>query len=739
MNTHWFSAHEICGLPGFEVTERHVRNRMRILKVAHRPRSGRGGGREYLASQLPEETQRALMLLPPKRQPLPAPGAIDAAIQTMPVAQAALAPAPAAKLPALPTRKMPSHNEKAVADARMYLVNAVTDMAQSIGYTRACASIALQLSSGQASSELRSMALQANQRLRDDAVSERSLQRYISDYQKGGWWALLPAPKLDKPLEVNEDVAAVLGLYHSTDALYRNLSKAAIDITKQLRRPYDEWRKLYDRARRVLPKISQVDLIKARSTGKDRAAQLPFKRRDTSMLKPLDCWLIDGHTFKAKVRHPQHGAPFAPEVTLAIDAATRKIMGWSASLSENVIAVGDALRHSVGNHGVPAIIYSDNGPGESAKQLDCPVTGVITRLGATHKFGIAGHPQGHGIIERSWKTHMINCARQFGSYQGKDADAGTFRKTALALAKEQRAIARAEQTGEVIQLSVKAPSWQQFLDAVQRSVDEYNGEHRHRMLPKGDDGKRMTPDQMWTATLDAEQQHRLSPNELRMIFMPAMLRQAKRGEVQFLNQTYFSHELMQHDGAQVRVHYDIHDPSFVLIFDNDGQFVCEAKFNGNKIDYFPKPVVQMAREKRFKGIQQRRMAQIDKAMAEMQDVLPATASQPLSLPAQSAASALVLPIRAREQTLVTTSSQAPASSASDVEAKAMPAAPASRPFFDGEADRYEWLMGHRNAWSEADAVWVSRYAASEDYRDLLDYFTSRGTAWEEDQRIEGAR
>jgi putative transposase len=48
----------------------------------------------------------------------------------------------------------------------------------------------------------------------------------------------------------------------------------------------------------------------------------------------------------------------------------------------------------------------------------------------------------------------------------------------------------------------------------------------------------MTPDEAWDAMLDTEHQFKLSPLELRMLFMPAVLRTAKRGEVQFFNQVY---------------------------------------------------------------------------------------------------------------------------------------------------------------------------------------------------------
>lgn len=83
----------------------------------------------------------------------------------------------------------------------------------------------------------------------------------------------------------------------------------------------------------------------------------------------------------------------------------------------------------------------------------------------------------------------INCARNFATFQGKDVDGGTFRKVAAELQKEQRAVRRAQQTGEVVVLSAKVPTWQQFIDAVEKAVHEYNQEHRHRTLPKRADGK----------------------------------------------------------------------------------------------------------------------------------------------------------------------------------------------------------------------------------------------------------
>lgn len=717
----WLTARELSGLAGFEMSERATLDKLKRLQVPHRSRAGRGGGREFDCSALPPETRQALMI--DKIANATPPALVES--QASPELKAPPpVPLTAPLVPVQPPRRPPSQSDRTVADARMVLVHQMQDLAATVGITRASQMLALQLASGQASPELASAARTANQRARTAAVSERTLYRWAATHAKDGWWGLLPAASDTPVTEVDQDVAAVLGLYHSRDAQWRNLSRAAIAVTKQLGRDYDSWKTLYGRARRALPKVNKVDLIKARHSGAERAAKLPFKRRDTSVLKPLDVWLIDGHTFKAKVRHPDHGAPFAPEVTMVFDGATRMIAGWSVALSENVIAVGDALRHAVGNCGIPALIYSDNGAGETAKQMDCPVAGIIARLGAEHRTGIPGHPQGHGLIERSWQTHMINCARQFASYQGKDVDSRTLRNVSAELAKEQRAIKRAAETGGVIQLSNKAPSWQQFIDAIERTVVEYNAMHRHRSLPKHASGphtgKHMTPAEAWDAMLDSELQHKLGPQELKMLFMPAMLRVARRGEVTFLNQVYFAHDLMAVDGEQVRVHYDIHDPAYVLVFTLEGEFVCEAKWNANRMDYFPKPVIDMAREKRVKGIVKRRQAQIDTALSELQGTL-----QPANRFALPVSDAPVVLMPRADAPAVSSLLQQAASAPAGTE-QSEPGRPS---FFDTQGDRYEWLMQHRDRWDADDAAWVGAYVHGEDYAELAGYFESRGLAW----------
>lgn len=712
----WLTARELAGMPGMPTAEFRTREKLQRLGVPKRPRPGRegGGGMEYDCSALPEVTRTAL-----------AAKQISHSSATL-SSQLPQVSATTTKPAALPLeQRAPSLADKSVADARVQLVQKVQELVPIHGIKHSCTLLAAQLVTGQCGTAVQAIARAANQRARGDNVSARTLERWNGQFRVSGWWGLLPAAQEARtmPDRLEEDVAAVLGLYHSRDPKFRKLALAAKEVTRMLNRDFDTWEALYSRARRALDKFAKsskanVALLKARHTGSERDAKLPFKRRDTTMLAPLDVWVMDGHTFKAKVRHPDHGAPFAPELTLVSDASTRMIMGWSTSLSENVIAVGDALRHAVSQWGIPAIVYTDNGGGETAKALDCPIDGIMVRLGIDHRTGIPGKPQARGLIERQWQTHAINCARQFDSYQGSDVDGGTFRKVAAELVKEQRALRRAEQTGEVIRLSAKSPTWMQFVDAITRMVTEYNNTHRHRSLPKNASGKHMTPAEAWASKFDASLQHMPSTGELRELFMPAMLRTARRGEVQLFNQTYASDELMRRDvdGREVSVRYDIHDASWVRIYTTDGDFVCDAKWMANRIDYMPKAVVQIAREKRVAATVKRREQQIDTAMRELGSTIEPNV---FSLPEPSS------PFLVQPSTFEATTPSTLLGSSKDEASQVA----SGRPFFNSLGERYEWLMRNRPSWSDSDTDWVSKYVASDDYERLHDYYCGRGIGW----------
>lgn len=343
-------------------------------------------------------------------------------------------------------------------------------------------------------------------------------------------------------------------------------------------------------------------LIKAmgRATGSKLAAMKPFIRRDWSG-SSNEVWVGDGHTFKAKVRHPEHGQAFAPEVTVIIDAASRFIVGWAFSLSENQIAVAEALGNAMSQYGKPLIYYSDNGSGQTAKIIDCQYGGLLARLGVQHETGRPGNPQGRGIIEGLWDITTIAVAKELPTFQGTGMDPDTLKK-------RTQEIAKAKSKGGV-------PNWVcAWDDFIQRCVDRfdwYNTQHKHRSLG----GK--TPAEVYFSNIDERWHCQLSEEEKLSLFRPIRERTVARGEVRWNNNIYFAPELMGLPAdTKVRMAFDLNNAEKVWISDLEGRFICEAIWNGNKKDGFEKSYKESLKAARIRGMKKRAQDKID--MADME-------------------------------------------------------------------------------------------------------------------------
>ncbi|EDQ6174690.1 DDE-type integrase/transposase/recombinase [Salmonella enterica subsp. enterica serovar Minnesota] len=373
---------------------------------------------------------------------------------------------------------------------------------------------------------------------------------------------------------------------------------------------------------RALRKVPVIVKERFRSTGSAWRSLNPFVRRDWTTLPVNAVWVGDGHCMKMTALNPM-GNIFHPEITLIMDAGQRFIVGWSLALSESTVAVADALRHGMMQHGIPLIYYSDNGGGEKNRNLDADITGILPRLGVEHHTGIPGNPQGRGIIERVNKEIPRDVARSFRTYCAKNADAETVRlqqrivNSALTAAHKGKDLTKrqAEAIGKI-------PTWEQLLTAIEQEVARYNN-RQHSSLPRRENGKHYSPAayrRMLIKEQNAEIDY-LSPDELHEMFRPEIVRTTSRGEVRLFNNIYFAHELAAESGNEVRVSYDIHDANSVIVRRMDGSFICDAVWNGNRVDAFAKPVVQKLQEQRVKGRIARAMETINDASRELKPAI----------------------------------------------------------------------------------------------------------------------
>lgn len=346
---------------------------------------------------------------------------------------------------------------------------------------------------------------------------------------------------------------------------------------------------------------------RGRMTGAEYRALLPFIKRDVSMFKANDFWVCDGHSFKAKVAHPIHGQPFAPEVSIVLDWVSRRIVGWSVDLAESTIAVSAALRHAqLRTRARCLIYYSDNGGGQTGKMIDCRVHGALARQGITHETGIPGNPQGRGIIERLWQVVTIPLARTYPTCTWRGADKESVRKSLVLLGSKNEA------RHQIL------PSWQQFLMDLEAAINHYNTKHLHREL------NGMTPDQAYQAKLDPDSVDLTLTNaELDELWLPQIDRVPDRGLVRLFGNEYFRKELKDElsEGERVYVRFDIHDANQVWLYRLDGRYIGTAQWDTHKKAAFPVSFRDRKAEERRDGRVKLANKKIAEANAELGNTL----------------------------------------------------------------------------------------------------------------------
>ncbi|HGX3211139.1 TPA: Mu transposase C-terminal domain-containing protein [Serratia marcescens] len=647
----FFVAKELVGIPGLPKTAKGIREALCRFSAGSeslvRKRTG-SKAFEYHIDCLPDVAQQSLRARQIKEL-------MNDSAKELPAAKPQSPAAPRAKgadeskiavyrkCPALLEQKLNTLTtaQRQTADARMALVVEVLRLGELPGFSRAKAirEIVRQAQANELPERLANAAAAANAKKGTSrSLSEISLKRWVADFNKTSSAAerlLLLAPgkrQVVKPEEIKW-LPEFLSFYRRPDG--RGIQEAYDDFAKEWVERYQDDLLMraaipsYDQVCYAMNKLPVVVKQKGRITGSEFRQYEGFIRRDWESLPVNYVWIGDGHGMKMKVAHPDHGNPFSPEVTFILDGSCRFIVGWSLALSESVIAVADALRHGIKNHGKPFLYYSDNGGGETNNTFDAELTGILPRLGIDHRLGIPENPQGRGIIERLNRSLAMRISRQFATYYGTGADRSTVRRMTKALQSATNAANKGKELSAKQEKTLRdLPSWEALIDAIEAGVEWYNN-RPHDSLPLRGDGEHFTPAQFRRYKLEKEATaiEWLSDLELREMFMPQIERHVSRCEVRLFNNFYYSPELNNEHGNQVLVNYDLHDASKVIVRRLDGSFICEAIWDGNKQQAFPVTAEYHQRQQRIKGMRQRGEEKVRLAEAENVHTLAAPAEQ----------------------------------------------------------------------------------------------------------------
>lgn len=643
----FLTVNELTGLPGLPGTLPGIRQAMNKRASGSpnlvRKRTGTKAF-EYHTDCLPEAAREIVMQRQINQVLEQSPGTQVATVERKrDVAKVNIELEVLRKCPALLERKLGSLTDKqrAVADARMALVQEVFKLMNACNESRkgAVEIVASRSRTGALSPAVKGAAEAANARKGSSrtGVSVRSLQQWVSDYQEGKTpgerLALLaPGQPVAVPLESLPWLPAFLRWWRDTN---RPSVAAAYEDFEA------EWVQLHggnemmmaqlpsiDMVRYALDKMTPAERERGRTTGAEYKSLLPFVRRDWSVMPVNGVWIGDGHGIKMEVIHPETGWPFMAEITLVIDGMTRVVVGWSLALSESQVAVGDAIRHAISQHGVPLIYYSDNGGGETNRTFDDEVTGIFSRLEIDHPTGIPGNPQARGIIERLNKEIPARTAKRFGSYVGKSGDRETQRVYRRKVRSAFTALSKGKElTAEQKKYVSTVPTWGQLLEEIEIQVQRHNN-RPHDSLPRKDGGRGPHWSPMayrkYLIERDSIEIDYLTAAELHEMLRPEVIRTATRGEVEVIHNKYFSEALARVDGEKVRVCFDIHDPGSVIVRRMDGSWICDAVWDGNKVAAFPVPYVDVLKERRIKSRRKRLLDKLEQVEAEGTPLLDAT-------------------------------------------------------------------------------------------------------------------
>ena len=207
-------------------------------------------------------------------------------------------------------------------------------------------------------------------------VSRQNLDRWILAWRRGGFDALLPAPRqvtARTPVEVL-DMAAALKR--------ENPHRTAAQVVRILRSNLG-WTPSEST---VLRLFNRLEL-----TGPGAAGPSVFGRFEAAW--PNDLWTGDA----------LHGPVVASRKTYLfafIDDHSRAVVGHRFGYAEDTVRLAAALRPALAGRGVPSAVYVDNG----SAFVDRWLLRACAVLGAKLTHSTPGRPEGRGKIERLFET-----------------------------------------------------------------------------------------------------------------------------------------------------------------------------------------------------------------------------------------------------------------------------------------------------------------------------------------------
>jgi hypothetical protein len=332
--------------------------------------------------------------------------------------------------------------------------------------------------------------------------------------------------------------------------------------------------KAYRTTARYLKSIPDRAKVKLREGSDAYTAKCePSIERDYTTLHTNEQWVGDHHQFDVVVN--DRGRTVRPWLTAWMDMRSRMIVGYCIYPHDpNQNSILSALRAGILEHGIPDLLYVDNGKdfdsyafhGRTKRQrrrgrvqLDAAhAKGILGQLGCEARFCWAYHGQSKPI-ERWFRTVEDRFGKTFATYCGNKPENRP----------EQHAdrVAR----GEAVDLTDFVAEFARWIE-----VDYHAAPH----LGHGMDGR--SPTQVFQASWNGHPKRTASRDLLDLLLAkPQKPVKVGKNGVRWAGLTYGQYEpaLNERWGQEVYLRVDERDVTSVQVWSPDDRFICLAACN----------------------------------------------------------------------------------------------------------------------------------------------------------------
>lgn len=540
----WYGAAELAGLPGLPGTERRVRSKADAEGWRHRPRLGRGGGREYAFSSLPPQTQAALAL----RESRPA-------VQEHPEVQKDAATARVEVESAWARYERAPDRLKDVAKQRLRALQAVDALhASGLPLMQARAQVAAQM-----------------QREGVKGGSVQSLCRWAADVAgvDRAYWLALLLPAYTGRTATAEIETAAWDIFKadylrleapSAASCYRRLERIAAQNPDWAPLPA-----LRTFIRRIEREIARPVLLLARQGEDALMRAFPAQERDRGVFCALEAVNADGHVWDVGVTFPD-GTTGRPVIVGFQDLYSGKIVGWRLGQTESADLVRLAFADMVTTYGIPSAVWLDNGRAFASKYLtggtpnryrfkvrEEDPAGIITALGVQVHWVTPYHGQAKPI-ERAWRDFCDGIAKH-------PAFAGAWLGNSVANKPEN--------------YGSRTVPWAEF----ERVVGEEIAAHNARVGRRSKVCAGRSFDQVFAESYATATVRKATAEQLRTLLLAAeaVTANSTDGSVRLAGNRYWCEALAHHAGSKLVLRFDpmqLH--TSVHAYQLDGTYIGEA-------------------------------------------------------------------------------------------------------------------------------------------------------------------